>query len=45
VTQVEDLQTCLELTYPGQEMVLTLVRDGDQIPAEVMLGERHAARR
>jgi serine protease Do len=45
VTQVEDLQTFLELAYPGQQVVLTLVRHGHQMQVEATLGEHHAARR
>jgi serine protease Do len=45
VTQMEDLQTLLQLAYPGQQVALTLVREGHQVQVEVMLGERHATRR
>jgi S1-C subfamily serine protease len=45
VTGMEDLQTLLELAYPGQRVVLTLLRDGRQVQVEVMLGEPHASRR
>jgi serine protease Do len=45
VTGMEDLQTLLQLAYPGQQVALTLMRDGHQVQVEVMLGERHATRR
>jgi serine protease Do len=45
VTGMEDLQTLLQLAYPGQQVALTLVREGHQVQVEVMLGERHATRR
>ena len=45
VTGAEDLQTLLQLAYPGQHVVLTLLRDGHQVQVEVMLGEHHATRR
>jgi serine protease Do len=45
VTRVEDLQTFLALAYPGQQVVLTLVRHGHPVQVKATLGERHAARR
>jgi S1-C subfamily serine protease len=45
VTGMEDLQTLLQLAYPGQQVVLTLVREGHQVQVEVRLGERHATKR
>jgi serine protease Do len=45
VTGIENLQTLLQLAYPGQQVALTLLRDGHQVQVEVMLGERHATRR
>ena len=45
VTGMEDLQTLLQLAYPGQQVALTLVRDGHEVPVEVRLGARHATRR
>ena len=45
VTGMEDLQTLLQLAYPGQQVALTLLRDGHQVQVEVRLGERHATRR
>jgi serine protease Do len=31
VTGMDDLQTLLQLSYPGQQVVLTLVREGHQV--------------
>jgi S1-C subfamily serine protease len=45
VTGMEDLQTLLQLAHPDQRVALTLLRDGRRVQVEVMLGERHAARR
>jgi serine protease Do len=45
VTGMEDLQTLSQLAYPGQRVVLTLLRDGHQVQVGVMLGEPHASGR
>jgi S1-C subfamily serine protease len=42
VAQMEDLLSVLQGAEPGQELTLTLVRDGLQVELEVTLGERPA---
>jgi S1-C subfamily serine protease len=45
VTGMEDLQTLLQLARVGRRVALMLLRDGHRVQVEVMLSERHAARR
>lgn len=40
VAQMEDLLSVLQGAGPGQEVTLTLVRDGQQVELKVTLGER-----
>ncbi len=40
VRGMEDLQTILRQAEPGQEVMLTVLRDGRQVDVEVTLGER-----
>ncbi len=42
VTQVEDLVAFLQRARPGQEVTLTLLRDGKQVKVQVTLAERPA---
>jgi S1-C subfamily serine protease len=39
VTRFEDLRAVLQQAQPGQEVTLTLLRDGEEITVEVTLGE------
>jgi serine protease Do len=40
VNGVEDLQAQVQQAQPGQEVTLTLLRDGKQVEVPVTLGER-----
>jgi serine protease Do len=40
IEQIEDLQTLVRQAEPGQEVTLTILRDGEQIEVPVTLGER-----
>jgi serine protease Do len=44
VTRMEDLQTLVQLADPGQQVMLTLMREGHEVPVEVRLGERQATK-
>jgi serine protease Do len=40
IEQIEDLQALIRQAEPGQEVTLTILRDGEQIEVPVPLGER-----
>jgi len=43
VSRIEDLQARLQQAQPGQQVTLTLLRDGQQTEVQVTLAERPAA--
>jgi S1-C subfamily serine protease len=40
VSRMEDLQGLIRQAEPGQEVILTILRDGQQLQVPVTLGER-----
>ena len=43
VSQIEGLQTLLQLAHPGQAVMLTVLRDGRPVQVEVVMGRRPVA--